>query len=205
MSRYLRIRLSALAVLGLLVGLTPATASAQQGEAAVRSDPTGFHLGAYLNGSALSVEDDDETESGAGLSLALGYGFNRTVALYLKATGANVEYADFDDTYQLGHFDLGARFNLGGPQRSVLGFLTGGITGRAAVLDLGEELTLSGVGPTLGGGVSVFLNPSLALEAGLVWTLGDFTEAEAGGFTEEIELGATSARFDLGVSWWAGR
>jgi len=124
----------------------------------------------------------------------LGYGFNQAVSLYLKGTGAAIECADFDDTYQLGHFELGARLDLDGPQRSVLGFLTGGITGSAAVLDLGEELTLSGAEPTLGGGVSVFLNPSLPLEAGLVFTLGEFSEAESGGFTEEVEIGATWGR-----------
>ena len=192
---------SALLVAAVLL-LLPGSAAAQEEEP--RSDPTGFHLGIHLNGSAITVEDEDETESGGGLSLELGYGFNRTFTLYAKGTGAAVEYADFNDTYELGHFDLGARFNLGGPQRSVLGYLTGGLTGRAAILDLGEDLTLSGVGPTLGGGVSVFVNPSLAIEGGLLLTFGDFTEAEYSGRTESVELGATSARFDVGVSWWAG-
>ncbi len=191
--------------LGLLAALVSAPAPAAAQADAVRSDPSGFHLGAFLNGSALTIEDEDDTESGGGLSLELGYGFNRTFSLYAKGTGAAVEYADFDDTYQLGHFDLGARVNLGGPQRSVLGFLVGGISGRAAVLDLGEDLTLTGLGPTLGGGVSVFLNPSFALEGGLLFTFGEFTEAEYSGFTEDVEIGATSARLDLGIHWWAGR
>ena len=36
--------------------------------------------------------------------------------LYVEGTGAAVEYADYDDTYTLGHFDLGGRYLFGGPR-----------------------------------------------------------------------------------------
>ena len=82
-----------------------------------RSDPTGFHLAGFLNGSALQVDGEDVTESGPGAGLAVGYGFSRTVTLYLEAAGASVQMADLDDTYALAHVDLGIRLNLRGPRR----------------------------------------------------------------------------------------
>lgn len=48
----------------------------------------------------------------------------------------------------------------------------------------------------------MFLCRSVALDLGVLWTLGSFTEAEYRG---TVDVSATSARVDLGVSWWAGR
>ena len=173
--------------------------------AQVSSDPTGFHLGARLNGSAIQYENDNETESGGGLGLAIGYGFNRTVTLYAEGAGATVDMIGANDTYTLAHFDLGLRLNLGGEARSTLGFVSLGLSGRAAVLDLqGDPFSIAGGGLTVGGGVAFFLNPSASIDLGFKWTGGSFTEAEYRGLTETIDVSATSARFDVGFSWWAG-
>ena len=183
-----------------LLSITPSV------QAQVASNPTGFHLGARLNGSAIQYENDDDTESGGGLGLALGYGFNRTVTLYAEGVGASVQMVDLSDTYTLAHFDLGVRLNLGGEARSTLGFVSLGLSGRAAGLDLqGDPFTIVGAGFTVGGGVAFFLNPSASIDLGLKWTGGSFTEAEYRGRTESIDVSATSARFDVGFSWWAGR
>ena len=52
--------------------------------------------------------------------------------------------------------------------------------------------------------MAIFLRRSTALDLGLRWTAGSFTEAEYQGIRETIDMGATSARFDVGVNWWAG-
>ena len=188
-------------VLSLLV--LPSIAAAQ--DAPVRSDPTGFHLAGFLNGSALQVDGEDVTESGPGAGLAVGYGLSRTVTLYLEAAGASVQMADLDDTYALAHVDLGIRLNLRGPQARTLPYVSLAYSGRAAAIDLyGDPFTITGTGPTLGGGVAIFLRRSTALDLGLRWTAGSFTEAEYQGIRETIDMGATSARFDVGVNWWAG-
>ena len=79
-----------------------------------RSKVEGLTIGVYLNGTALQVEDSEDVESGGGLSLRLGYGLNDNAMIYVAGTGAAVEHADFDDTYTLGHFDLGGRYLFGG-------------------------------------------------------------------------------------------
>jgi hypothetical protein len=157
-------------------------------------------------GAGIVYEGDDVTESGAGAGLALGWGVNRTVTLFLEGSGASVDMADFNDSYALVHFDLGVRLNMRGPQAKALPYVALAYSGRSAGLDLGGDLfTITGAGPSFGGGVAVFFNPAVALDIGLRWTTGSFTEAEYRGAKESVDLSATSARFNLGVAWWAGR
>ena len=189
---------TALAVTALILG--PARLAAQQ------SDPTGVHLAGALSGAGIVYEGDDEAESGGGASLRLGWGFNRTVTVFAEAAGARVEMIDFSDTYALAHFDLGVRLNFRGPQAKALPYAVLAVSGRSAGIDLGGDvLTITGAGPTFGGGVAIFFNENVALDLGLKWTTGEFTEAEFMGDKDTIDISATSARFDVGVSWWAGR
>ncbi len=193
------------AVVTLAAGVTfqPTGAAAQQGPP-VMSDPTGFYLAGYLNGSAIEYEGANDTESGGGIALALGWGINRTVTVYLRGSAAEVHMTGFNNTYALAHFDIAARVHFRGPEAKVLPFVTAGFSARAAEIDiLGNPFSIVGTGPTLGGGLAIFLNPSLAIDIGLTWTGGSFTEAEYGGLKEEIDVGATSARFEAGVAWWA--
>ena len=197
-------RHSPLAVLLAAAALLPGLASlSAQG---VRSDPTGFHAAGYLQGAGIMFEDDDEAESGGGVGLALGWGLNRTVTLYAEAAGAQVEMQDFDDTYTLAHVDLGARFHFRGPEAKALPYLTVGLTGRAAELELlGNPFTITGAGVSFGGGVLVFLSRKAALDLGVKWTAGSFKEAEYLGEKADIDMAATSARVSIGLAWWAGR
>ena len=190
--------LGAAAVAAALVLAAPATAEAQ-------STTEGFHFGANLHGAAIHYESDGEPESGPGLGLELGYGVSRMVTLYLEVSGANVETYDGRDSYSLGHADLGVRLNLGGPERSVLGYFVGALNGRAANIRIaGDPFEITGAGLTLGGGLLVFLNRSAALDFGLRWTGGSFSDAEYRGRTESIDLSANSARLNIGFAWWAG-
>jgi opacity protein-like surface antigen len=189
--------------LAAAVTLQPTGAAAQQAPP-ITSDPTGFHLAGYLNGSAIEYEGDNDTESGGGIGLALGWGINRTVTVYLRGSAAEVDMTGFNDTYALAHFDIAARVHLRGPEAQVLPFVTAGVSARAAEIDiLGDPFSITGAGPTLGGGLAIFLSPSLAIDIGLTWTGGTFTEAEYRGLKEEIDISATSARFEAGVAWWA--
>ena len=194
--------LAALLASFAFVVLAPAHASAQS-----RSDPTGFHAGLYLNGSAITYEGSDEAESGGGYGLTLGWGLTNLVTLYLEGSGAQVETLDGSDTYTLGHFDVGARVNFLAPYKRWRPFATVGLSGRAAEGDVGGAIvTLSGTGLTVGGGVAYFISRKIAVDLGLKWTAGDFTDAELNDVAVDIDpIGATSARFDLGVAYWHGR
>lgn len=194
--------LGAAVTLAAAVTLQPTGALAQEAPP-VMSDPTGFHLGGYLNGSGIEYEGNNDTESGGGIALALGWGINRTVTVYLRGSAAEVEMTGLNDTYALAHFDFAARVHLRGPEAQVLPFVTAGGSVRAAEIDiLGDPFSITGTGPTLGGGLAIFLRPALAIDIGLTWTGGAFTEAEYRGLKEEIDISATSVRFEAGVAWW---
>lgn len=191
--------------LALLTGFATA-ANAQFDEVERRSNTTGFTMGISLNGSSLSVEDDDEVESGGGLSLRAGYGISNSLQLYATGTGASIQHADFDDTYQLGHFDLGARYLFGSAYRAARPYVNAAVSGRAARTEFGTEtVDLRGTGFTFGGGLEYFLNRSVALEGGLDATFGDFSEGRVGdGDWQDLgaeSFSATSARFNLGLAW----
>lgn len=193
-----------LAAAALLTG--PTLVAAQAPPTPMKSNPTGFHVAGYVNGSGIVYEGDSDAESGPGAGLALGWGVSRTITLFARGSGANISMVDFSDTYTLAHFDLGARFNLRGPEARVLPYLTAAVSGRSAGLDIaGDLFTITGVGPSFGGGLAVFMSPSAALDLGVLWTAGSFTEAEYRGMKETVDLSATSARVSVGVSWWAGR
>ena len=184
--------------------LFPVLLAAQVPAATVRSDPTGFHLAGHLTGAAI-VFEDDPAESGAGGGLTLGWGVSRLVTIFVQGSGASIDTEDGNDTYTLAHFDLGARFNFRGPQARALPYLAVAYSGRSAGIDLdGDLFTITGAGPSFGGGLALFFTPAVALDLGLLWTTGSFTEAEFQGQKETVDVSAVSTRFDLGLAWWVG-
>lgn len=194
--------LSAAAVLGLV--LSPCTLEAQTTDA-LRSNPTGFVLGAHLNGTALDGDDFDEVESGGGVGILVGYGFTRMVTVYLGADAASMDAPDMDDAYTFGQGDLGVRLHFGGPARAAVFYVDGAFTTWLARYDIaGSDMDATGTGFTLGGGLEYFFSPGFALDVGLKVTSGNFDEVSYEGDTESMDLDATSTRFNLGVTWYPG-
>lgn len=193
------VRTLALAI--VLAGTVTAPALAQ------RSNTDGLHLGIFLSGAAAEVEDTDETDSGAGISLHLGYGFSEAISLFARANAAAIQSEGFaDDQYTLAHFDLGARYSIGSSAAALRPFVQGAFSGRAASFELdGETLDVRGSGFTAGGGLEYFVNPTIAIEAGLAFTFGKFNEGrlDGGDWVEldDAEFSMNTTRLDLGVSF----
>lgn len=55
--------------------------------------------------------------------------------------------------------------------------------------EVARDVTISGPGFSVGGGVSYYLNPSWALGGGLRWTSGSFDEVKVGNVTVELDEG----------------
>lgn len=197
-----------LALAATLAGTVSTTAAAQflaPGEA--RSNTSGFHLGVFLNGSAVKLEDSDVVESGGGGSLHLGYGPSQSVSLFVRANAADIQADDSDQSYILAHFDIGARYSLGTEAAALRPFVQGAFSGRAFSLDAGSVGTVEARGPgfTAAAGLEYFFSPRVAVEAGFSYSFGEFNEGRLDGgewvdFRDEA-FSATSSRFDLGVSW----
>jgi hypothetical protein len=179
------------------VATMPATAHAQD-----KSRSEGFFLGVAYEGNGVSFEDDDEADSGAGFGVTAGYGFTRNLSLYGQFSGATVD--DEGDEYSVGHFDIGTRLHFRAPAKTVVPFIQAGISSRAVQVDFdGDEVDGNGFGFAVGGGINVHFKPALALNAGVVWSVGDIGNFKANGTSVDLDsVGMTSARVQIGIVWF---
>ena len=185
-------------------------ASAQQ------STTQGLVLGLDFGGTAASFENIPR--DGAGLvGGRVGYGFNRILTLYLSAYEADVDLRRFDgfDKVTLGHADFGMRLHLADSRRRWVpyGELTITTWHASDVLKDREQTTtdFTGLASGLGGGLAFYLSETLALDVNFKRAKGLFKDVPigdvlAGGREQHkhtfLDLGAESARFTFGVSWW---
>jgi Outer membrane protein beta-barrel domain len=196
----------ALALAASLAGALCTSAAAQVAPAS-RSNTAGPHLGVFLNGSAVRVEDSDVVESGAGLGVHLGYGFGQNLSVFARVDAASIQPEGAGDNYGLAHADLGVRYSFGAPSAAFRPFLQGAVSGRAVSFDMGSEGTLDarGAGISAGGGLEYFVSRSVAIEAGLSVSFGELTEGRVGGSDwvnlDNDAINITTSRFDIGLSW----
>jgi opacity protein-like surface antigen len=181
-------------------------AAAQLEGPAPRSNTAGFNLGVFLNGSGIQMDGSDVVEAGRGGSLHLGYGLNQTVSVFARANAASIATDGGGEDYTMAHFDLGARLSFGQPSSALRPFVQGAVNGRAVSADMNQgTLQARGAGLSAGLGLEYFVNPTVAVEAGLSYSFGKFSEGRLGD-SDWVEFGdesfeATSARFDLGLSF----
>jgi opacity protein-like surface antigen len=178
------------------------------------SKNAGFMLNAHLSGNSIQwdlgeIDPDAETdaETGGGFGVGLGYGFGERFAVIVNLDAATVSYPDDnedDGERALVHFDIGGRFNFGSTASALRPYVNAAITGVAEGEGEGDEQVLvSGSGFSVGGGLQYFFTPSLALDAGLQGTFGNFTEVTLGDESTELDedISFTTARLQLGVTW----
>ena len=70
-----------------------------------------------------------------------------------------------------------------------------------------EELTISGSGLTVGGGVRYHLSLPFAIDAGAKLSFGEFSEVELGGVSITVPdaASANSVRINVGIVWFPGQ
>jgi opacity protein-like surface antigen len=194
------------------ISLFALAAGAADVSAQARSTTRGFHLGAALNGSSLKVDvEDEETgleserENGAGLSLTAGYNFTPQFGLLINLTGANVEAEG--GSFGLGHADLMGRFSIANPASALVPYFELGVSSIALVDEEdGEDVQVSGTGFTGAAGLNYFFSPKLALDANLRFSTGELNTIKIGGesVTTDDGVDVTTARFNIGISWFPG-
>ncbi len=178
------------------------------------STTRGLLLGAHLGGASLTVENSDRGNGGGG-GITIGYGLNRRFTIFVQIDGSSVDVRNqlnVEGTWAIAHADLGVRFNFANSLRRWVPYLQGALTGRAvSVTDVpatnpisnGEDITFSGSAFTFGGGVMLYPTQTLAVDFGLLFSGGEFTEINFGNNTVSgLDIDAQSSRFGIGVSWW---
>jgi hypothetical protein len=162
---------------------------------------SGLQLGVYLNGTSLSVQEEDDLESGGGIAARIGYGLPNGLSVFLGGTTARMDPGD----YTLVHYDMGARYQFRNRAR-LRPYLEAAVSGNSVRFDfLGETIQMRGIGPTGGAGLEYGIGHSLALEAGLAYTFGRYTQARLSGerweALDEDSFRTEAARFNLGIVW----
>ena len=194
--------LSILITLGLLAGES----------AAQQSTTRGFTLGVHGSGASLTIEKGDRNDAGGG-GLNIGYGLNRRFTLLAQLDGA-----EFDDLtarnvrgkWTLGHVDAAVRFHFANSLNRWIPYLQGGLGVRAVSLSnpvvdgtARNEVTFSGSGLSLGGGIDYYFTEALALDLQVLWTGGKFSTYRVDNVSVSgWDVDATSSRVNVGVSWW---
>ena len=186
-------------------------ASAQQ------STTEGLVVGLDFGGATVSFENGPRDSAGL-VGGRIGYGFNRIFTAYVAVYEADVDVRKFDgfDKVTFGHLDLGMRLHLANSRRRWVPYGEATITiwPISDVLEHGEQTTTDFTGlPTssLGGGLAIYLSDGLALDVNFKAAKGLFIDVPVGNILAEVreqhvhtflDLGAESARFTVGVSWW---
>lgn len=163
----------------------------------------GFQFTVGLTGARSTIEQGESATAGIGISLHGGYGFTRRLSLFAGGTGTTME----SGKYALAHVDLGSRFLLSEAQ--LRPYVQAGWTGRLAREEIPEHfddrvVQIRGFGPSVGAGVEYGVSPEAAVDVGLVYTGGDYTE---GKITKDPwtdlgsdRFGGRSLRFTVGVT-----
>jgi hypothetical protein len=209
--------------LPVLVALSIASpALAQQG--AVRSKTTGFMLGLGLNGTSITSDesgaDPEDTDKGSGGTVQIGYGFNRRLTGFLDLSGVVLDGDNGEGEVTLAQAFAGVRVHLSGPTSRLVPFfdLGAGVRGLkqddAAIDDADcapsgpctNDVGFSGGAFMFGGGLSFYASRTFALTGALNWAVGEFSHVQIDNVTVSgLEVDATTARLNLGITWFPGR
>ena len=166
------------------------------------SNTEGLFLHLALDAQGVELDDDDggaEAEGG-GLALRAGYGFSPLFTLYGGLSGARLD-GDRTGEYDFGAAEVGARlsFNRGSALRPYLDLALRGVTAEADDVDF----ELRGGALALGGGITYFLSPTVALDAALRLGGGRFDEVQVGRVTIDVDGDALEfgeGRLSVGIT-----
>jgi opacity protein-like surface antigen len=176
--------LAALATLS--TALAAGTAAAQTGP--VRSDTRGFGIGVNLHGSTVGSEGDTGTKASSGLGVSLGYGTSDALTFFVRT----------DYGYRSTHLDLGARYSFGAPTAALRPYAEAGLTGSRTSRD---ALSATGFGVTGAVGVEYFVTPKLALDMGLGYSAGRWTNVDFKGAEVNFDRNLSAPRVNFGIKW----
>jgi hypothetical protein len=175
-----------------------ASARAQPLDRSAQPNTSGLSVGMHLNTAAIR-SPENVTDKGGGVGLRLSYGLNQTVAFFLAYDVATLSARLMD--YGVIHTDVGLRLSLANGTSATVPYVEGAFSRRAwNQAAYTTERAFTGSAATFGGGVQHFVNRSMALDAGLLFSHGTFTDATVNGVSVPDYRGDAiwSSRFNLG-------
>lgn len=162
---------------------------------------TGLFVGAQVTGASLNYKDAAQNlDFGSGIGLHAGLTLGSSLGVLVNYD-KNTLGSSGGDT-ELGQWDLLGRLRFVGlgPLRT---YLTAGVTGRTATSRFYDgasgDFDFSGTNPTAGLTAQMMLTSKLAVDGGVLWTLGKFNDTR-GYNASRVE--ATGSRVSVGVSYY---
>ncbi len=192
----------------ILVILTLATVTSTS----VAQAPNGFMVNVHAFATpGFSIKGPDiagaiKTSLGPGIGAQVGYAFNDRYMVF-----ANFDIARVGATAgQTGHWgfgmlELGGRMSFPTANRRLSPYVAAAVGGRglgAEVEGTGEDITFDGIAFSGGGGLTYALSPSLALDGGVMMSLG-----KLGNYEDPFQQGDLSVdntlttRIRFGLNW----
>ena len=167
-----------------------------------------WYVHAHLGAHSQNVGNSDDVDGGGGFGLRVGYGVSPLATLYLGLDFAGMGAENpstqnlFGDDYGLGTFEIGAQFNFR-RDKKLVPYVETALTGVASVIDEGgTEASISGAGLGVGGGVKYFVAPEFAIDGGVHFNTGGYTDQEVNGESRDIDAVFGNGRLMVGVSWY---
>jgi len=185
--------------------VTTQTVYAQQptNEAPVASTTEGLFVGPHLSGGAISNGD---TFNGGGAGVKLGYGFSPLFTLYAGFNFVRLDNDSPDVTSDLAHLDIGGQFNFRVGEAAFVPYVDAALSG-VGIFDefQGQTLDTTGGGLSVGGGFKYFVQRNLAIDVGLQLGFMNLSEMSSGSQSVDIDEDVSTARFNVGLSWFPMR
>jgi hypothetical protein len=176
----------------------------------------GLNFGLYsVAAPGLSITGDDvdgefRTKLGEGAGIMIGVGVTPMLMVFtsLDLAKQQSDAADYEGSFGLAHFEIGARINVPVESSSTVPYLSASVGRRAVgarvqyVPDNEDvDLTLSGRMYSLGAGIQHFLSPHMTLDAGAEYGFGKFDHYDGNGRKAPLDVNASrSLRFRAGVN-----
>jgi hypothetical protein len=145
-------------------------------------------------------------EMGPGLGAQVGYAFSPRFMMYAGGDIARLGAAPEDGGghWGLGILELGGRLSFPSAKSRIAPYVTGAIGYRglaAEVVGFGD-VKLHGMALSGGGGITYAVSPTLALDGGLVLSMGKFGDYEDPEGKFDIDVDNTiSTRLRFGLDW----
>ena len=197
--------------IALSIVATSTTALRAQSVATDPSNTRGLFVSLHSGGIGMAYQGDRDGTGATG-GLRLGYGFTERITGYLGLEAGRISEGDgFEglptgDRYGILLMDLGARFHFRRAARLVP-FVDAAGTVPVLWFDnaADEEVTHTGPAASLGGGALWFASPRVALEAGASFTAGRLTERRIEGAKDDVRIGTSGVRVQVGVTLYPFR
>ena len=176
----------------------------------------GWMAGAHSGAASVSF-GGDPADGAALVGARIGHGLNPVFAPYVGVAYAAIETRGLEafDSVTFAYVDLGVRLHLAhGPRRWVpYGDLALTFWPVTDVIENGERAAdFTGMPPLgVGGGLLIYLSEARALDVSVKWGQGVFEDVLVGDVPAHptrgrpdalLDLGASSVRLAVGISWW---